>query len=129
MGTFKDLTGQRFGRLTVLWEAEERTPQGGVRWTCKCECKKYVTVRSEHLIRGHTKSCGCFSGECRREWIQRYRWALQLAPRRTRKLTTAQRVDAVLRCRAGEPQSAVAKELGVTRQAVHQLVKAVEDLA
>ena len=61
MGKFKDLTGQVFGRLTVL--ERDTTRKGKIRWICRCECGKIKSVRREHLTSGATKSCGCFSRE------------------------------------------------------------------
>lgn len=59
MPAFIDLTGQRFGRLTVL----QRIPnlkKGLTRWLCKCDCGN-TTTTLRHLLRsGHTKSCGCY---------------------------------------------------------------------
>ena len=57
-----NLIGQKYGRLTVLSEAEKiRTPNGRshVAWLCECECGKQIVVRSECLRNGHTTSCGC----------------------------------------------------------------------
>lgn len=55
---FKDLTGQKFGKLTpVKYEIEnERT-----YWFCNCECGNTCRVRSSYLINGHTQSCGCIN--------------------------------------------------------------------
>lgn len=55
-----DLTGQRFGRLTVLTR-EPRAPgtQGQARWLCKCDCGSIKTVGSSALRHGLTRSCGC----------------------------------------------------------------------
>ena len=52
-----DLTGQRFGLLTVL----KRHGHSGneVTWLCKCDCGKESVVMGEALRRGKTKSCGC----------------------------------------------------------------------
>jgi hypothetical protein len=57
MGRFINLTGQKFGKLTVI----ERTKNQGKHtvWVCKCECGNIVKVRSTNLITGNTKSCGC----------------------------------------------------------------------
>lgn len=38
MGKKIDLTGQKFGRLTVLYEYPKRNNSGGVQWVCQCEC-------------------------------------------------------------------------------------------
>lgn len=61
-----DLSGQIFGRLTVLEQAENIiTPNGRshVAWRCLCECGNIVNVRSEYLRNGHTVSCGCRAKE------------------------------------------------------------------
>jgi hypothetical protein len=59
-----DLTGQRFGRLTVIERAEGRyTP-----WRCRCSCGNETVVISINLRRGNTKSCGCFNEEL---WTER----------------------------------------------------------
>ena len=56
-----DLTGQRFGRLTVL----ERSGSIGrmAAWKCRCDCGKECVVGSNALRTGHTKSCGCLGRE------------------------------------------------------------------
>lgn len=53
-----DLTGQVFGRLTVVQEAGIDT-RGEKLWMCECECGNVVNVLSSNLRTGHTKSCGC----------------------------------------------------------------------
>lgn len=55
----KDLTGQRFGRLTVTRESN----QIGKRrmWSCVCDCGNTLEVRDDSLERGNTKSCGCLN--------------------------------------------------------------------
>lgn len=57
-----DLTGQRFGRLTVI-ERAENSFDGHSRWMCICDCNRYCIVDSRNLKRGTTKSCGCMSRE------------------------------------------------------------------
>jgi hypothetical protein len=54
----KHLTGQRFGRLTVLHE-EGRDRRGNVLWLCSCDCGSLNRVISTELCSGHTRSCGC----------------------------------------------------------------------
>lgn len=58
MGKFSDLTGQKFGRLTVL----ERCPSDdhGAKWLCQCDCGNMTTVRAYALKSGHAVSCGCY---------------------------------------------------------------------
>lgn len=59
MGKYRDLTGQRFGRLTVISRAAN-TKRGNAGWLCKCDCGNEATTTGPHLISGHTKSCGCY---------------------------------------------------------------------
>lgn len=57
MRKFIDLTGKRFGKLTVLERVENTNPQ--IRWKCKCDCGTEKTIQGGHLRSGHTSSCGC----------------------------------------------------------------------
>lgn len=62
MGKFKDLTGQRFGYLTVVKRAEDYVSPKGyhiVRWLCKCDCGNEIIVLGNNLIKHSTESCGC----------------------------------------------------------------------
>ena len=62
----QDLTGLRFGRLTVLSYAERHPSAGGSRsayWLCKCDCGKEKIVNGNHLKSGAIKSCGCLHKE------------------------------------------------------------------
>ena len=58
-----DLTGQRYGKLTVLQEAEAIiSGQGGNKttaWLCRCDCGKNKIVATAYLRSGSTRSCGC----------------------------------------------------------------------
>lgn len=61
-GGIIDLTGQRFGMLTVLHRGEDRYLKNGIRritWHCKCDCGKEVDVMTLNLQSKHTYSCGC----------------------------------------------------------------------
>jgi hypothetical protein len=56
-----DLTGERFGKLTVL--GLNRVDAGLTYWDCRCECgKKTITVGTK-LSQGKSKSCGCQRGQ------------------------------------------------------------------
>lgn len=55
-----DLTGQRYGNLTVLSAAENIGTR--TAWLCRCDCGRKVVVKTHHLRCGHTKSCGCLYG-------------------------------------------------------------------
>lgn len=66
MGKSIDLTGQTFGRLTVIKRAEPAVQPAGqkkLQYLCKCSCGNTVTVRVDNLKKGHTKSCGCLKRE------------------------------------------------------------------
>jgi hypothetical protein len=54
----KDLTGRRFGELTVLAPTGRRTKAGSVYWRCRCSCGKTCEVSENALVHGHTISCG-----------------------------------------------------------------------
>jgi hypothetical protein len=58
---FQDLTGRRFGRLTVIAFAGRRPSH--VLWRCRCDCGQETTVQAGGLRSGHTTSCGCFHRE------------------------------------------------------------------
>ena len=56
-----DLTGQRFGKLTVDCVDEERSINGKVYWWCNCDCGNRKSIQSTSLTRKNNgvKSCGC----------------------------------------------------------------------
>lgn len=60
MAKFMDLTGQTFGKLTVVSRAA--SIGGRTRWLCSCECGRESTVDACKLRSGHTQSCGCAIG-------------------------------------------------------------------
>lgn len=58
----EDLTGQTFGKLTVLERAPDHLNKDGTKyimWKCRCECGNEVVTRATSLKNGHTRSCGC----------------------------------------------------------------------
>ena len=61
MSKLIDLTGMKFGRLTVLERAENKGKH--VRWKCRCDCGNTCTVTTNNLRRSHTTSCGCVQKE------------------------------------------------------------------
>ncbi len=65
MKEFKDLTGQKFNRLTVLELSDKTNKHKDRYWLCQCECKDKTikSIREYHLIKGNIKSCGCLSRE------------------------------------------------------------------
>lgn len=65
-----DLTGERYGRLTVCSRVEDKIyPSGkrGVAYLCKCDCGNETIVIASNLRGGHTLSCGCLSVESRKQ--------------------------------------------------------------
>ena len=66
MSNFIDLTGQKFGRLTVIRKAENPS-EAHIKWLCECECGNFITTRGTSLRSGITKSCGCLVSDKIRE--------------------------------------------------------------
>lgn len=62
MGKKIDLTGKIFGRLTVLYELQERKNKR-IYWHCICDCGKNTNVCRADLLSKHTQSCGCLQSE------------------------------------------------------------------
>ncbi len=71
MSQAKDITGQRFGELTVLrlHHKKPRYKKNGaihsyrLYYECKCDCGNMCIVNSDELLHGKTKSCGCYRRE------------------------------------------------------------------
>ena len=80
----KDLTGQRFGRLTVIQRIENKG--NNVQYLCKCDCGNMVNVISMSLLNGGTRSCGCLKSELSSE-----RFSLKLEGKKFGKLTVVKR--------------------------------------
>ncbi len=82
----EDLTGRRFGRLTVL----ERAPNTGSRtcWLCRCDCGRQTTVNAHDLKAGRILSCGCMQHQSGRWYTdlagQRFGRLVALTPTRER---------------------------------------------
>lgn len=58
MARGKDLTGQRFGMLTVVEKTEQKEDRYVV-WKCRCDCGGEIEVNTKRLIRGTITNCGC----------------------------------------------------------------------
>ena len=64
--SFKDLTGQRFGKLVVERRVDDLIQENGrrrVRFLCKCDCGGSIITTSSSLIVGETMSCGCLQSK------------------------------------------------------------------
>ena len=59
---FNDLTGKKFGRLTVLGLSEKKSGRKSY-WVCECDCGNKKLVRSDSLKRGQVQSCVCLKKE------------------------------------------------------------------
>lgn len=64
MGAYKDISGQKFNRLTALERDVEATKlHSSTYWKCQCDCGNIVSVNLSKLQNGATKSCGCYRKE------------------------------------------------------------------
>lgn len=61
-GNCKDLTGEKFDRLTVMSLGPSDTV-GHARWWCLCDCGEGKLVSATHLKTRHIRSCGCLNIE------------------------------------------------------------------
>lgn len=69
--TFKDLTGKRFGRLTVIKERRDIPKKTtDALWECQCDCGKNGIWTTHTLNSGNTTSCGCFVEQMSRMKMQ-----------------------------------------------------------
>lgn len=59
MAPLKDITHERFGRLTVLVRAPNNHA-GKTQWLCQCDCGQELVVLGASLSNGTTSSCGCY---------------------------------------------------------------------
>lgn len=60
-----DLSGQVYGRLTVLGDIGKRTNNKEILWQCICECGTIAYAKGSHLKSGAIRSCGCLNREAR----------------------------------------------------------------
>lgn len=61
-----DLTGKRFGRLTVLGRNNNYQKEHNAHhpyWDCICDCGNKCVISGPSLRTGNTKSCGCYQKE------------------------------------------------------------------
>lgn len=62
MSKINDLTGQKFGRLTVVnYYGSDKN--GRALWLCKCDCGNIKVIRGNSLLSKLTVSCGCYNKE------------------------------------------------------------------
>jgi hypothetical protein len=63
MSTLLNLSGRKFGKLTVTDVFSRREKDRKIQWECICDCGNKKNVVSNYLMSGKTKSCGCLSIE------------------------------------------------------------------
>lgn len=69
---FQDLTGRKFGKLTVVKRAENNK-YNQVMWVCLCDCGNITKpIVANHLKSGNTTSCGCVHSEEARRRMTRH---------------------------------------------------------
>lgn len=59
---YKDLTGNKYGKLTVIKRDDSRKSRKAY-WICQCDCGNIKSVRSDSLQGGNIRSCGCLKAE------------------------------------------------------------------
>lgn len=59
---FRNLTGQRFTRLTAVEFAGMKGARGA-QWLCRCDCGTAIYAITVDLLSGNTRSCGCIKTE------------------------------------------------------------------
>lgn len=67
----RNISGQRFGRLTAIAPTQGRSSRGGVIWQCRCDCGEVVCVDLHQLISGNKKSCGCLKKPPLKDFVGR----------------------------------------------------------
>ena len=91
MSRLIDLSGQRFGKLTVIERAESSKQPSGqtkTKWRCRCDCGTEIVVLGYCLKSGNTQSCGCLNDEKRHE-----RTFIDLTGQKFNKLTVMERAE------------------------------------
>lgn len=58
MGKIKDITGEKFGKLTVI-NCAGKLDGKNYFWNCQCDCGQIKPILGTSLRNGNTKSCGC----------------------------------------------------------------------
>lgn len=73
MGRKRNLIGQRFERLTVIEEGYS-SKSGSLMWLCRCDCGTEKYVRSDSLLSGRIKSCGCYNKDVAKAHLEGQRF-------------------------------------------------------
>ncbi len=62
---FNDIIGKKFNKITVKRYIGKK--KNHHMYECECECGKVCFAERNHIISGHTKSCGCYKKEATRK--------------------------------------------------------------
>ena len=65
MSRFRDITGQKFGRLTAIQRIQREKGKRGTLWEFRCDCGNFSIAQGPAVTQGHTISCGCYAKERR----------------------------------------------------------------
>lgn len=102
MAKIKDLTGQKFGRLTVIKLDPNRGPSGQVKWICQCECGNQKSIIGSNLTKGLTLSCGCLHKEKSSKNLIGQKFGRLLVIEKTDKRTPNRNIIWKCQCDCGE---------------------------
>lgn len=75
MSRLQDLTGKKFGMLTVIKRTDDYIQENGrrrVMWLCRCDCGNEVIVYGDNLKCNKTKSCGCLQRQVASKRLKKY---------------------------------------------------------
>lgn len=72
MGKLIDLTGQKFGRLTVIKRTDEIATNKSAKWHCVCDCGNECIKSSTSLRKFPKSSCGCWKAEITSKLYKKY---------------------------------------------------------
>ena len=113
MGGKCDLTGRKFGKLTVVGKTGETQEHYRV-WRCRCDCGEEILVNTKRLKNGTVTNCGCIP----KATARRGRTAEDLSGRRFGSLTVLYRVENrngrtcwMCRCDCGKKKTVTARDL------------------
>ena len=65
----QDLTGRRFGKLTVLEDTGRMNDRSVAIWRCQCDCGNIIELPGNQLLSNNNKSCGCLAKPPLKDWI------------------------------------------------------------
>lgn len=65
----KDISNQRFGRLTAIKPTTQHDKSGNILWKCRCDCGKICYISGLQMRKGYVKSCGCLAHPPIKDWI------------------------------------------------------------